>query len=235
MPIRSAQASAEEIMISLLWQVLPPVGNNQMIRIAFLVVVAGLLAGVADAGQYNRVLDIGDRAPAWQDLPGVDDRKHSLDDLSRFSVVIVVFTCNSCPYAVDVENRLVALHKQYGERGVGLVAINVNTVEEDRLPAMKDKAMEKGFEFPYLFDESQQIARDYGAKYTPEFFVLDRQRNIVYMGSLDDSPDGKKITTSYVEAAVQASLEGTKPEVTETVPIGCRVRFERQRRGRAAK
>ena len=206
-----------------------------MIRIALLIVAAGLLAGVSDAGQYNRVLDIGDQAPAWQDLPGVDDRKHSLDELSRFPVVVVVFTCNSCPYAVDVEDRLLALHKKYGEQGVGLVAINVNKVEDDLLPAMQDKAKQKGFKFPYLFDESQQIARDYGAQYTPEFFVLDRQRNIIYMGSLDDSPDGKQINTSYVEAAIKATLEGTKPEVTETVPIGCRVRFERQRRSRAAK
>lgn len=206
-----------------------------MIRMAFTVVAAVLLGGNADAGQYNRVLDIGDQAPEWQDLPGVDDQKHSFDELSRFPVVVVVFTCNSCPYAVDVEDRLVKLHKQYSQRGVGLIAINVNKVEEDRLPAMKEKATTKGFKFPYLFDESQKIARDYGAQYTPEFFVLDRQRKVVYMGSLDDSPDGKSVHASYVAAAVNAALEGDQPEVTESVPIGCRVRFERQRRSRKVK
>jgi len=206
-----------------------------MIRIALSVTTAVLLFGIADAGKYNRVLDIGDPAPKWQDLPGVDDQQHSLDDLSRFPVVVVAFTCNSCPYAVDVEDRLVAFHKQYSDRGVGLVAINVNKVEEDRLPAMKEKASKKGFKFSYLFDESQQIARDYGAQYTPEFFVLDRQRNVVYMGSFDDSPDGKSVNTSYVESAVKAELDGGKPEVTETVPIGCRVRLERQRRSRRQK
>jgi peroxiredoxin len=209
--------------------------NDEMIRIAFSVVAAVLLGASAEAGQFNRVLDIGDQAPAWQDLPGVDDQQHSFDELSRFPVVVVAFTCNSCPYAVDVEDRLVAFHKQYSQRGVGLVAINVNKVEEDRLPAMKEKATEKGFKFPYLFDESQKIARDYGAQYTPEFFVLDRQRKVVYMGSLDDSPDGKSVNASYVEVAVKAALEGTEPEVTESVPIGCRVRFERQRRSRKAK
>ncbi|MCG8649137.1 MAG: thioredoxin family protein, partial [Pirellulales bacterium] len=142
-------------------------------------------------------------------------------------------TCNSCPYAVDVEDRLIALEKDYASRGVALVAINVNKVKKDLLPAMKETAEDKGFKFPYLFDESQQIAKDYGAKYTPEFFVLNQQRKVVYMGSLDDSPDGKNVAKRYVRAAVDAVLSGEQPAVSETVPIGCRVRFERQRRSRS--
>ncbi len=190
---------------------------------------------VVVAGQYNQVLDIGDDAPVWKDLPGVDDQQHSLSDLKKHKVVVVVFTCNSCPYAVDIEDRLIAFDKEFSKRDVALVAINVNKVKEDLLPAMKEKATEKSFPFTYLFDESQQIAKDYGAKYTPEFFVLNQQRKVVYMGSMDDSPDGKKVSKRYVQAAVESALSGTKLEVTETVPIGCRVRFERQRRSRRAK
>lgn len=202
-----------------------------MIRFAFMLVMVLLLRlGATEAGEFNQVLNIGDMAPAWNDLPGVDERPHSLADLQKEKVVVVVFTCNSCPYAVDVEDRLIALQKEYSSRGVALVAINVNKVKEDLLPAMKETATEKGFKFPYLFDESQKIAIDYGAKYTPEFFVLDQQRKIVYMGSLDDSPDGKKVSKRYVHLAVEAAIAGAKPDVTETVPIGCRVRFERQRR-----
>ena len=184
------------------------------------------------AGQFNQTLSIGDKAPSWKELIGVDGAKHSLANLSDSKVVVVVFTCNSCPYAVEVEDRLVALHAKYSDRGVALIAINVNKVAADLLPAMKEKSQSKGFRFPYLFDDSQQIAKDYGAIYTPEFYVLDQQRHVVYMGSIDDSPSGNEVTKRYVESAIEAVLSGSKPEVSETVPIGCRVRYERVRRSR---
>jgi len=204
-----------------------------MIRIdALLFAAICTLGSPLVAGEYNRVLDIGDKAPAWTDLPGVDDKKHSLDDLKKHPVVVVVFTCNTCPYSVDAEDRLIALQKAYEERGVALVAINVNKVEADLLPAMKERAKEKKFPFPYLHDASQQIARQYGAIYTPEFYVLDGQRRVVYMGSLDDSPDGKNVAMRYVELAIEATLAGQKPQIAETIPIGCRVRYERVRRTR---
>ena len=110
----------------------------------------------------------------------------------------------------------------------------MNKVEDDLLPAMNDKADEKGFRFPYLFDESQQIAKKYGAIYTPEFFVLDQARKVVYMGAMDDSPDGKQVTETYVQQAIDAALVGNTPEVAETPPIGCRVRYERVRRSKKA-
>ena len=100
------------------------------------------------------------------------------------------------------------------------------------MPAMKDKARDKAFQFPYLFDETQKIAKDFGAKRTPEFFVLDQDRKVVYMGAVDDSPEGKSITKRYVEAALEATLAGNKVELAETIPVGCAVRFERARRSR---
>lgn len=204
-----------------------------MIRILPLLIAASVLLGEQlQGGEYNRVLSIGDDAPAWEGLMGVDDAEHSLEDLKSHPVVVVVFTCNSCPYSVDAEDRLIALQKSYKDRGVAVVAINVNKVEQDRLPAMKERAEKKGFSFPYLHDPSQQIARKYGAIYTPEFYVLDSQRRVVYMGSLDDSPDGKNVTMRYVELAIEATLAGQKPQIAETIPIGCRVRYERERRGR---
>ena len=184
------------------------------------------------AGKYNSTLSPGDAAPAWKDLPGVDGKKYSLSDFESSKVIVVVFTCNSCPYAVDIEDRLLAFHQKYGKQGVALVAINVNKVEADLMPAMKDKAKEKAFQFPYLFDETQKIAKDYGAKRTPEFFVLDQDRKVVYMGALDDSPEGKKVSKRYIEAAVEMTLAGEKIEIAETIPVGCAVRFERTRRTR---
>lgn len=184
------------------------------------------------AGKYNQKLSIGDAAPEFSELPGVDDAKHSLPDWTDKKAIVVVFTCNSCPYAVDAEDRLIALHRKYGNGSVAVIAINVNKVETDLMPAMKEKAKAKEFPFVYLFDESQKIARDFGAVYTPEFYVLDQDRNVVYMGALDDSPDGKNVTRRYVEDAIEATLAGKSPSVTETPAIGCRVRYERSRRSR---
>lgn len=199
-----------------------------------LVAFVGCLASIApvSAGKFNPTRNIGDAAPAWKSLPGTDGKLHSLDDLRGKSAVVVVFTCNSCPYAVDYEERLVALAKKHaGPQGdVAVVAINVNKVEEDSLPEMKKRAEQRGFTFPYLFDESQQIARDFGATFTPEFFVLDRDRTIAYMGALDDQTDPTKVTVNYVDQALASLAQGQRPEVSETVARGCLVRYARQRR-----
>jgi peroxiredoxin len=192
----------------------------------------GTLTSTSAAGEFNPVLDIGDKAPVWKKLPGVDGKEHSAEDLKKKDVLVVFFTCNSCPYAVDYEDRVLAFSKKHSEKDskVGLVAINVNLVEEDLLPEMKKKAKKKGFTFPYLFDESQQIAKDFGAGFTPEFFVLNKDRKVVYMGAFDDSPNADKVKTKYVENAVAAALAGKSPVVKETVPIGCRIRIERRRK-----
>ncbi len=189
-------------------------------------------ATAAQAGKYNPVLDIGDTAPAWNKLPGVDGKAHSLADLKDKQVVVVVFTCNTCPYALDYEKRLIQFAKDYcGPEGkVALVAINVNRVPGDRLKDMQDRAEKYGYNFPYLYDESQKIAKDFGATFTPEFFVLDRDRKVIYMGAMDDNPSGDMIKVKYVEEAVQAALAGEKPKTAETVAVGCLVRYVRERR-----
>jgi len=184
------------------------------------------------AGEYNPVLDIKDPAPKWEALPATNGKRIAFDDFKSKQVMVVIFTCNSCPYAVDYEDRLNAFVKKYTGDGmsVALVAINVNKVEEDLLPAMKVRAAEKKFAFPYLFDETQMIAKKFGAGYTPECFVLNQKREVVYMGAIDDSPDKTKVKVKYLEDAVAAALVGGLPKITETVPIGCRIRIVRTRR-----
>ena len=108
----------------------------------------------------------------------------------------------------------------------------MNKVKEDLPDQMKARAEKKKFNFPYLFDESQKIAKEFGAGTTPECFVLNRDRRIVYMGAIDDSPNADNVKRKHLELAVQAALNGKAPEVTETVPVGCRIRFERRRRSR---
>jgi peroxiredoxin len=204
-----------------------------------LVLVLGLGLGIlaacvstASAGKYNAVLNIGDAAPAWTDLPGVDGKSHSLADLADKDVVVVVFTCNSCPVATDYEDRIMAFSKKYaGPSGkVGLVAVCVNTVAEDKLPKLKERAAAKGFDFPYLYDESQAIGKAFGAAFTPEFFVLNKDRKVVFMGGMDDSSSVDQVKNHYLEPAVEAALAGKSAEVAEVPAIGCRVRYARQRR-----
>lgn len=199
------------------------------LRLICIVIGAWLSIGSLIAGEFNRVLSIGDKAPMFESLPGVDDKTLSAEDFQKSPVTVVVFTCNSCPYAVDVQERLVALQRMLSDRGGKLVAINVNKVDEDLLPEMKKRAKEAGFRFPYLFDETQQVAKQFGATTTPEFFVLDGDWKVAYMGSLDDSPDGKSIDQKYVEMAVDGVLTGSAINHRETVPIGCRIRFDRKR------
>lgn len=191
-----------------------------------------LTAAVAQGGEYNPTLSIGDQAPQWTELPGVDGKTHSLKDLKDAQAVVLVFTCNSCPYAVEYEDRLKQLADSYRNKKVAVVAVNVNNVPEDKLDKMKERAKEQKFNFSYLYDSSQKMAVDYGATYTPELFVLDQQRKIAYMGALDDSPDPEKVKVRYVADALDALLSGKVVSTKETVAIGCRIRMDRRRRSR---
>ncbi|MGD9854847.1 MAG: thioredoxin family protein [Planctomycetaceae bacterium] len=205
--------------------------------LAVLMFLTGLIASARlGAGEYNKVLSIGDAAPAWTDLPGTDGNRHSLADLADMPVVVVVFTCASCPTAADYEERINALTAKYGgEKGrAAVVAICVNRVEEDRLPALKARAEEKSLQFTYLYDESQKIAKDYGALFTPEFFVLNQDRTIVYMGAMDDATNPQQVTKRYVEDAIEAALTGGLPEEQEVIARGCLIRYARERRKRSA-
>jgi peroxiredoxin len=190
-----------------------------------------LFAPFALAGEFNKKLSIGDAAPTWKDLPGTDGQKHSLAN-TKSDVVVVVFTCNSCATAQEYEDRyedrLVAFAKAQPAT-VTLVAINVNTIAEDRLDAMKKKAAAKKFPFAYLYDESQKIAQDYGATYTPEFFVLNKDRKVAYMGAMDDRTRAADVKVKYLEDAVAAVLKGQAPPKTETVARGCLIRYKRTR------
>jgi peroxiredoxin len=198
----------------------------------FLVLALCCIASASlSAGEYNDVLSIGDKAPAWTNLPGTDGKRYSLTDFKDKPIVVVIFTCNSCPCAVDYEDRIMAFTKEFGgpEGKVAVVAINVNKIPADRMDKMQERAKLKNFNYPYLYDETQQIARAYGATYTPEFFVLNQERKIAYMGAMDDRDKAADAKVNYLKAAVQAVLKGEKPAKTETLGRGCKIRYERKR------
>lgn len=199
-----------------------------MVRTLTAVFVAvALAAAPAQAGKFNKKLNIGDKAPDFSSLPGVDDKSYSLSDFKDKDAVVVVFTCNHCPVAVAYEDRLIEFTKKHAGEGkkVGLIAICVNDLEADKLPAMKVRAEKKGFNFPYVYDESQKTGRAYGASVTPEFFVINKEGKIAYMGSLDDNQSRPR--TPHLENAVSAVAKGEAPKTAETRPFGCGVKYSR--------
>ncbi len=190
------------------------------------------LAAMGTAGTFNPDRSIGDTVPAWDELPGVDGSTHAWEEVADRDFVVVVFTCNSCPYAVDYEERINELAKRHAGPAsrVAVVAINANLIPEDSLSAMKKRAESRGFVFPYLFDESQEVPKSFGALRTPEVFLLDKARQILYMGAIDDNTDADQVEVRYLEDAINAALAETEIAITETPPVGCLIRFKRRRR-----
>jgi peroxiredoxin len=173
-------------------------------------------------------LTIGTEAPQF-DLPGVDGQNHSLDGYADARVLVLIQSCNHCPYVQAWEGRMTELQREYGDRGVRLVAINSNdasTHPEDSFDEMKARAERQGFNFDYLYDESQEIARALGSERTPEVFVFDSDRRLVYHGAIDDSRDEDAVTQHYLRDALEAVLEGREPEVRDTPPVGCTVKWK---------
>ena len=185
-----------------------------MIRRTFMVLSLVALCAPAFAAE----LEVGAKAPEFKDLPGTDGKEYSLADMKDAKAVVISFTCNQCPVSVAYEDRFVEFTKQYGDKGVKFIAINCNKSRED-LAAMKTRAEEKGFNFPYVFDESGKLATEYGAKVTPHMYVLDAKGKVVYVGSFDDKQNDPK--KHYVADAVDAVLAGKTPEVTNTKAFGC--------------
>jgi peroxiredoxin len=181
----------------------------------------------AEAAKFNRVVDIGQQAPSWKNLAGVDGKKHSLDELKKSKAVVVIFTCNHCPVAKSYENRLAILVKKYKKQQVELVAISVSLYESDNLAAMKKRAIEKKYAFQYLQDPTQKIGQQFGALCTPHVFLLDAKRKIAYMGKIDDDMFEEDVTERFLNDAIDAVLSGKRPEVSETKPVGCPIQFNR--------
>ncbi|WP_338378784.1 thioredoxin family protein [uncultured Flavobacterium sp.] len=174
--------------------------------------------------------DIGDVATDFS-LKNIDNKMVSLKDYKDAKGFIVIFTCNHCPYAKAYEERIVALDKKYKKLGYPVIAINPNNPEknkEDSFELMIVRAKEKGFTFPYLFDEGQKIYPQYGATKTPHVYILEKtaKGNIVkYIGAIDDNyEDEKAVKVKYVEDAVNSLLKGIEVEVKTTKAIGCSIK-----------
>ncbi len=197
-------------------------------RFAVWTLAATFVAASASRGLAEGV-KLGDPAPTWSGIPGIDGKKHSLADYGDAQVIALVFTCNHCPIAVMYEDRLVALQKDYKEKGVQVIAVNVNNLPADRMDKMKVRAEEKGFNFPYLYDASQKIGHDYGAEVTPHVFVLDKARKVVYIGAVDDNNNMGSVQKKFARQALDAVLAGQDvPAFNEKLikARGCTIKYD---------
>jgi peroxiredoxin len=200
---------------------------------ALLAVVA--LALPAAAGEFNAIVDIGAPMPAFTNLPSTDGSTLSSTDLTE-DVVVLVFLANHCPWVQGMDGDLVRFVDQMQGKSVRMVGVSVNHREDDRMPAMKEHAKKYGYQFAYVFDESQNLGRVLGATRTPEYFVFDKSRKLVYMGAIHNSParrgkDGQIHYTRgepadfYLREAVKQVLAGQPVSVPETRAHGCSVEY----------
>jgi len=203
-----------------------------MRKFALSLAAVALIASPAMAGKFNKKVSVGEAAPTFSGLaastPKGEEASISLPDIKE-DVVVVVFLANHCPVVIAYEDRINDLVSAYKGKSVKVVGIAVSgkgTRKTDDLSAIKDRAKEGKFNYVYGFDDTQDIGRAYGATNTPQFFVLNKDRKICYMGALDDSQTESKVTKTYVKDAVDALLSGKTPPVDETRPVGCGVSYD---------
>ena len=176
-------------------------------------------------------LQIGQKIPNF-DLPGTDGKNYSPASFGDAKVLVVVFSCNHCPYVVGSEERMIKFARDYAPKGLKMIAINSNETEKhpnDSFEHMVARAKEKNFPFTYVRDDTQEIARAFGALRTPHFYVFDKDRKLQYTGRMDDNPRNPgKETTHELRDAVDAVLAGKTPAVQLTNPLGCNVKWQGQ-------
>lgn len=178
----------------------------------------------------STMLDLGTKAPEFS-LPSADDTTVSLQDFQGAPALLVIFMCNHCPFVIHVADPLAELAREYQQRGVVVVGINSNDTEshpDDAPEKMVLEAKARGYSFPYLFDETQQVAHAYRAACTPDFFVFDGEQRLVYRGQMDASRPGNEVPVTGVDlrTALDAVLAGEPVLENQTPSIGCNIKWK---------
>jgi len=177
------------------------------------------------------MLPIGTKAPAFELPNTIDGKNLSFENIASEKGTVVMFICNHCPYVIHVNDELVKLGKEYQEKGINFVAISSNDVEnypQDGPDKMKEHAAEMGYPFPYLYDESQEVAKAYDAACTPDFYLFDGDQKLFYRGRLDSSTpgNGHPLTGADLRNAIDSLLQGAN-EITEQMPsMGCNIKWK---------
>jgi peroxiredoxin len=177
------------------------------------------------------MLPLGTKAPAFR-LPDPQGKWVSLDDFKDAPALLVAFICNHCPYVKHIRSRFAELAKEYQGQGVGVVGINSNDVEnypDDAPEKMAEEIKQVGYTFPYLYDESQEVAKAYRAACTPDFYLFDREHRLVYRGQFDDSRpgNGRPVTGADLRAALDAVLAGRPVSSKQRPSLGCNIKWKR--------
>ena len=200
------------------------------LKVVFVLATLAIFTTAFTTIEESNGYEVGDIATDFS-LKNIDGNMVSLSDFKDAKGFIVIFTCNTCPYAVAYEDRIVALDKKYASKGYPVIAIMPNNIDVkpgDNLEAMKARASSKGFTFPYLIDEGQKIYPQYGATKTPHVYILEKTKKgneVKYIGAIDDNyKDASQVNTKYVEGAVDALLEGKEVPEKKTRAIGCSIK-----------
>ena len=199
------------------------------IKLTTLLFVTTIFSLIAGPG-----LEVGDYAKDFK-LKNIDGNMVSMSDYDDAKGFIVIFSCNHCPFVKKYEDRMVDLDQEFKRQGYPVIAINPNDPKvqpNDSYENMITRAEEKGFTFPYLVDEAQEIAKSYGATRTPHVYLLDKEAEgkykVAYIGAIDDDTEGKKDhKQKYVEDAIQALESGKKPDPNFTKAIGCTIKWKK--------
>jgi alkyl hydroperoxide reductase subunit AhpC len=193
--------------------------------------VLALVVSPALAGEFNKVISVGQKAPSFSDIPAVMANKEAtldLNNLAKDDVVVLVFLANHCPVVTAYEDRIIDFANDYKSKGVKVVAVCVDVVnEQDKLPGIRQRVKDKGYPFVYGYDDSQEIGKAYGATNTPQFVVIDKDKTIRYTGAMDDSQQEARVKKTYLRDAVDAVLKGETPATDETRPVGCGISYKK--------
>ena len=178
----------------------------------------------------SNMLPLGTAAPAFS-LPDTEGNMVSLGDFEHSTALMVAFICNHCPFVKHIRGTLAALADEYQPRGVAFVAINANDIKaypDDNMESMQKEVVEAAYHFPYLLDESQQVAKAYDAACTPDFYLFGKGQTLVYRGQLDGSRPGNDIpvTAEDLRAAMDAVLAGEQVAQEQTPSVGCNIKWK---------
>lgn len=187
------------------------------------------------AATPSKMVPLGTKAPHFR-LPDPSGKYYSLDDFADKPALLVMFICNHCPYVKHIRSALAQFAREYIPKGLAIVAINSNDITqypEDSPEKMAEEARAAGYIFPYLFDETQEVAKAYGAACTPDFFLYDKERKLVYRGQFDDSRPGTALppTGADLREAVDAVLEGRPVSAQQKPSLGCNIKWKQSRAG----
>lgn len=179
----------------------------------------------------SNMLELGTKAPRFSLMDTISGETKSLERLKGEKGTVIMFICNHCPFVIHVNPKITELAKDYQKKGIGFIAISSNDIEnypQDAPELMTVKAKEEGYPFPYLYDETQDVAKSFDAACTPDFYLFDEDLSLVYRGQLDDSrpENGVPLTGKDLSNAMDAVLNGTKVDVLQKPSIGCNIKWK---------